>query len=181
MKELKLLQKNQNGNNDINFYYTVDINDNDYTKLIMNVDIKNFYNKDKKDTEQLLIYKSLKQYKIKNIVFEIHMDEYPIKPPFVRIVKPILIGGNIMSGGNICMDLFGTKIWSAALTIENVMVMVIQLLKDNQNITVSKEHINQKYSLATARKSHNAVINGAHSNWNHKEDLINKKYFKNLK
>ena len=175
MKEIKLLQKNQNGNNDINFHYTVEFDETNMNVFKMNVSISNFYDKDKKPAEQLNIYKDLKKLKVKDITFEIHMDEYPIKPPFVRILKPMLTGGYIMSGGNICMDLFGTKIWSAALTIENVMVMVVQLFKERDYVSLKKEDINKEYDLATAQKSHKHVIKGVHSNWNHDEDLINYK------
>lgn len=173
MREIRILQDNQNGNNDINFNYTVDINEDDMSKFTMNVAISNFYDKDKKSEEQLAIYKDLKKLKVDNIVFEIHMDDYPVKPPFVRVVKPMLSGGYVMSGGNICMDLFGTKVWSAALTIENVMVMVVQLFKDKDytSLKIGKGDVNKEYSLEDARSSHQQVIKGIHSNWNHAQDL----------
>ena len=47
MREIRILQDNQNGNNDINFNYTVDINEEDMSKFTMNVQLGT-YDKDKK-------------------------------------------------------------------------------------------------------------------------------------
>lgn len=169
MKELTILRQNSMDNDerntDIPIKYNCKIDESNINIIELDVSIDNFYDSDKSEKDQQLIYKDLKKAKIEVIKFEVRFNEYPIKPPFVRVIEPVLIGGNIMDGGNICIDLFGTRLWAPTITIENVMVMVIQLLRDNKNLRLDTKKTS-KYSYENAVKNDLNIVKRVHKDWN---------------
>lgn len=74
-----------------------------------------------------------------NIIFK---ETYPFEPPFVRVVHPIisgelknftlkiviniirLIGGYVLLGGAICMELLTKQGWSSAYTVEALIMQI---------------------------------------------------------
>ena len=111
-------------------------------------------------------WKNFKKAKIETITFEVNLeDDYPIKPPFIRIVKPILSGSVIFPSGNMCMDIFGSKVWSASISLINVLTMIINYLKSTGTIKVVS--VNKEYNYEKSKKSHINVIKHCHSDWNH--------------
>ncbi|XP_043936587.1 ubiquitin-conjugating enzyme E2 Q1 isoform X1 [Protopterus annectens] len=51
-------------------------------------------------------------------------DNFPFDPPFVRVVSPILLGGYVLGGGAICMELLTKQGWSSAYSIESVIMQI---------------------------------------------------------
>ncbi|KAJ3084710.1 hypothetical protein HK102_000579, partial [Quaeritorhiza haematococci] len=57
-------------------------------------------------------------------------EDYPLAPPYIRVVKPRFLqfmyggGGHVTAGGSICMDLLTMSGWSPAYNLEAVLVHV---------------------------------------------------------
>lgn len=80
---------------------------------------------------QLPLAKDLKAKDLKSVVLEIRFGkEYPISPPFVRIIRPRFVGfavgggGHVTAGGALCMELLTNSGWSAVANIESVLLQV---------------------------------------------------------
>ncbi|PGH13834.1 hypothetical protein AJ79_03402 [Helicocarpus griseus UAMH5409] len=73
----------------------------------------------------------LKQAGLKSIVLELRFaSDYPISPPFVRVIRPRFLsflsggGGHVTAGGALCMELLTNSGWSAVSSIESVLLQV---------------------------------------------------------
>jgi len=92
-------------------------------------------------------------------------DDYPLKPPFVRIVYPQLKGGFVFEHGGICFELLTDQGWAPSTVLPGVASAIKGLLDfgdaqvvgagDRENRSVPE------YSEAGARKDHR-YITGAH-------------------
>jgi ubiquitin-conjugating enzyme E2 Q len=76
---------------------------------------------------------------LRSIVAEVRFGpDYPLEPPFVRIIRPRFRpfmlggGGNVTAGGAMCMELLTTSGWSAAFTVESVLMQVRLALCDEE-------------------------------------------------
>ena len=76
---------------------------------------------------------------LRSIVAEIRFGpNYPLEPPFVRIIRPRFRpfvhggGGNVTAGGAMCMELLTTSGWSVAFTVESVLMQVRLALCDEE-------------------------------------------------
>ncbi|KAI5639810.1 ubiquitin-conjugating enzyme domain-containing protein [Phthorimaea operculella] len=93
--------------------------------------------------------KSLKSLQIPHILLHlVFPDNFPFAPPFMRVVEPAIMGGHIMHDGAICMDLLTPSGWTAAYTVEALMLQFTTLLVEGRARVVSREAKN--YSLASA-------------------------------
>ncbi|MCJ1427152.1 hypothetical protein MMC29_005055 [Sticta canariensis] len=79
----------------------------------------------------LPLSKDLKAKDLKSVVLEIRFGkEYPISPPFVRVIRPRFVGfasgggGHVTAGGALCMELLTNSGWSAVANIESVLLQV---------------------------------------------------------
>lgn len=79
----------------------------------------------------LPLAKDLKAKGLKSVVLEIRFGkEYPISPPFVRVIRPRFVGfaagggGHVTAGGALCMELLTNSGWSAVSNIESVLLQV---------------------------------------------------------
>jgi ubiquitin-conjugating enzyme E2 Q len=79
----------------------------------------------------LPLAKDMKNKAIKSIVLELRFGkEYPMSPPFVRVVRPRFLGfqqgggGHVTAGGAMCMQLLTNDGWSAVSSIESVLLQV---------------------------------------------------------
>ena len=79
----------------------------------------------------LPLAKDLKAKDLKSVVLEIRFSqEYPISPPFVRVIRPRFVGfaagggGHVTAGGALCMELLTNSGWSAVANIESVLLQV---------------------------------------------------------
>ena len=79
----------------------------------------------------LPIAQDMKKKGIKSVVMEIRFGaQYPISPPFVRVIRPRFLsfmqggGGHVTMGGALCMELLTNSGWSAVSNIESVLLQV---------------------------------------------------------
>lgn len=79
----------------------------------------------------LPLAKDMKAKGLKSVVLEIRFDkEYPISPPFARVIRPRFLGfmhgggGHVTSGGALCMELLTNSGWSAVSNIESVLLQI---------------------------------------------------------
>ncbi len=73
------------------------------------------------------IQKDMEKYKIKEVVLEFRFNEnYPVQPPFVRIITPRFIyrTGHITLGGSICMELLTNQGWDITTSVSTVITYV---------------------------------------------------------
>ncbi|KAH4006196.1 hypothetical protein HBI56_097650 [Parastagonospora nodorum] len=73
----------------------------------------------------------MKKANIKSVVLELRFGkDYPMSPPFVRVIRPRFLGfaqgggGHVTAGGAMCMELLTNDGWSAASSIESVLLQV---------------------------------------------------------
>lgn len=81
--------------------------------------------------DQLPLAQDMKRAGITSIVLELRFGkEYPMSPPFVRVIRPRFMpfthggGGHVTSGGALCMELLTNSGWSAVSSIESVLIQV---------------------------------------------------------
>ena len=79
----------------------------------------------------LPLAKDMKKAGLRSIVLELRFtNQFPFSPPFVRVIQPRFLpfahggGGHVTVGGALCMELLTNSGWSAATSIENVLVQV---------------------------------------------------------
>lgn len=79
----------------------------------------------------LPLAKDMKSRGIKSVVLELRFGkDYPMSPPFVRIIRPRFLsfqqggGGHVTAGGALCMELLTNNGWSAVSSIESVLLQV---------------------------------------------------------
>ncbi|KAL4941500.1 hypothetical protein BDV06DRAFT_179289 [Aspergillus oleicola] len=81
--------------------------------------------------KSLSIAKDLERAKLSSIVIEMRFpSEYPLSPPFIRIIRPRFVrfteggGGHITAGGSMCMELLTNDGWMPTFSIESVLLQV---------------------------------------------------------
>lgn len=79
----------------------------------------------------LPLAQDMKTAGITSVVLEIRFfAEFPVTPPFVRVVKPRFLpfsmggGGHVTSGGALCLELLTNTGWSPASSMESVFLQV---------------------------------------------------------
>ncbi|KAI0602429.1 hypothetical protein F4775DRAFT_537173 [Biscogniauxia sp. FL1348] len=79
----------------------------------------------------LPLAKDMKAANLTSIVLEIRfLREFPMSPPFVRVVRPRFLpfmnggGGHVTAGGAMCMELLTATGWSPANSMESVLLQV---------------------------------------------------------
>ena len=50
--------------------------------------------------------------------------DYPFRPPFVRVVAPVIQKGYVLGGGAICLELLTEEGWSSAYSMESVIMQI---------------------------------------------------------
>lgn len=80
---------------------------------------------------RLPLAEDMKKKDVKSIVLElIFGKDYPMSPPFVRVIRPRFLpfqqggGGHVTAGGALCMELLTNDGWSAVSSIESVLMQV---------------------------------------------------------
>ena len=79
----------------------------------------------------LPLAKDMEKRGIKSVVLELRFGkDYPMSPPFVRVIRPRFLsfarggGGNVTAGGAMCMELLTNDGWSAVSTVDSVLLQV---------------------------------------------------------
>lgn len=82
--------------------------------------------------DHLPLVRDMKEKNIQSIVLEIRFgSQYPMSPPFVRVIKPRFRGfaqgggGHVTVGGALCMELLTNSGWSAVSSLESVLLQVV--------------------------------------------------------
>jgi ubiquitin-protein ligase len=105
------------------------------------------------------IQKDMEEYGIKEIELEFRFNEnYPVQPPFVRIVYPrfIYLTGHITLGGSICMELLTNQGWDITTSISTVITYVKSaILEGDGKIDPKKKH---KYEIEEAHEAFNRML-----------------------
>ncbi|EEP82443.1 predicted protein [Uncinocarpus reesii 1704] len=80
---------------------------------------------------ELPLAADLKKAGLTSIVLELRFPkDYPMSPPFVRVIRPRFLGfhqgggGHVTAGGALCMELLTNSGWSAVSSIESVLLQV---------------------------------------------------------
>lgn len=75
--------------------------------------------------------KDLKKINMKSVVLEFRFGpQFPMAPPFVRVIRPRFLefnlggGGHVTAGGAMCMELLTNSGWLPTASIENVLLQV---------------------------------------------------------
>lgn len=79
----------------------------------------------------LPLAKDLKAKGLTSVIMEVRFGkDYPMSPPFVRIIRPRFLsfmaggGGHVTAGGALCMELLTNSGWSAVSNMESVLLQV---------------------------------------------------------
>lgn len=136
---------------------SVELIDSNIFKWLVNIKI----NKE----DDSLLYNDMKEKNINFIILELLFPEqYPIMPPFARIVLPRFkqITGHITEGGSICMDLLTNTGWSSSYCIENLVVLIKNMIVTGEG-KLHDTKWNVMYDVEEAKKSFQRVI--AYHGW----------------
>lgn len=93
-----------------------------------------------------------------NVLFH---ENYPFTPPFIRVVYPFIMGGYVLSGGAICMELLTNAGWSSAYTVEAMIVQIAATLvmgKARLQLGASRCITEMHYSLTRAQQSFKSIM-----------------------
>jgi ubiquitin-conjugating enzyme E2 Q len=105
------------------------------------------------------LYADMQKLNINQIELEIRFDnQFPIKPPFVRVISPIFQfkTGHITIGGSICMELLTNQGWSPIYSMENLMIHIKSTILEDGRLDLTKKNI--KYSLQEAQSAFQRMI-----------------------
>jgi len=155
MKELKNIYKSDSFKSSL---YTLELKD-DSNIYDWFVKFRGFDKESSLYKDLLTLYK--KDTKTDHVCLNItYTDRFPMQPPFVRIVYPILSGGYVLTGGAICMELLTPQGWSSAYSIEAlIMQLSATLVKGKARVDFSSTaKANSAYSLHKAQSSYNTLV-----------------------
>lgn len=83
-------------------------------------------------------------------------EEYPHKPPFVRVVRPGVQGGYVLDGGALCMELLTPMGWSSAYSIDAVIPQLMATLVEGKARIIMQPHVN--YDERAARATFDYIV-----------------------
>lgn len=107
--------------------------------------------------------RDLRQHNLKGVLLEMKIpDQFPMKPPFVRVRHPKLTGGYVFEHGAICFEPLTPMGWPIAMTLMALM-MAIKGIFDYNAVSVEKIGDVEKqtvpgYTLEGAQKDYNIVV-----------------------
>jgi ubiquitin-protein ligase len=95
------------------------------------------------------------QFNIPFIEIEITFPgDYPIKPPFVRIIHPHFrtMTGHITAGGSLCMEALSNSGWVPSTSVEALIIQIRSVLSDG-GAEIDHSNYNLKYTMEEAREA----------------------------
>jgi len=112
----------------------------------------------KLDNESKLA-KDMVEYKVEQIELSINFaSDYPFRPPFVRVISPVIQKGYVLSGGAICLELLTEEGWSSAYSMESVIMQIgASLVKGDGRIQPNKRP-EDVYTLSKAKNSYRTLV-----------------------
>jgi ubiquitin-protein ligase len=105
------------------------------------------------------LQKDMEKYGIKEVLLEFRFNEnYPVQPPFVRIISPRFIyrTGHITLGGSICMELLTNQGWDITTSVSTVITYVKSAILEGEGEIDPKSKNN--YSLDEAQDAFNRML-----------------------
>lgn len=106
------------------------------------------------------LHKDLQKIGMNGIEMELTFpDNYPMLPPFVRVLRPRFQfrSGHITSGGSLCLKLLSASNWSPAYSIENLMIHIKSLVLEGEG-RVDMKNWSKTYGLSEAREAYNRML-----------------------
>ncbi|TKR62336.1 hypothetical protein L596_026317 [Steinernema carpocapsae] len=85
-------------------------------------------------------------------------ETYPFEPPFVRVVKPHISNGYVLSGGAICMELLTKQGWSSAYSIESLILQISATLVKGKARVQTDSSQKSVYTLTRAQASFKSLV-----------------------
>ncbi|KIV94809.1 hypothetical protein PV10_02541 [Exophiala mesophila] len=87
----------------------------------------------------LPLSKDMKAAGLTSLVLEVRFQpSFPFTPPFIRVVSPRFLpfqqggGGNVTEGGAMCMEVLTNSGWTAALSMDSILLQVRLALSDEE-------------------------------------------------
>ncbi|KAH8293196.1 hypothetical protein KR044_011291 [Drosophila immigrans] len=160
MKELRIIYRSDTFKE--NMYSVELVNDSVYE---WNVSI-NTVDKDSQLSADMFHLKQIDGEGVIKLNFTFN-DNYPFSPPFVRVVYPIIVGGYVLSGGAICMELLANSGWNSAYTVEALIIQIAATLvhgKGRINLNANTTAVAVSYNLYRAQRSFQMILN-IHGNY----------------
>ena len=108
----------------------------------------------------LNIQKDMEKYNIKEVELEFRFNEnYPVQPPFVRIVSPRFIyrTGHITLGGSICMELLTNQGWDVSTSVSTVITYIKSAIMDGEG-QIDPSNYHEIYNMNEAVDSYNRML-----------------------
>ncbi|KAL2868884.1 putative ubiquitin conjugating enzyme [Aspergillus lucknowensis] len=157
-KELNVAQKAQNERplHELGWYINSDLVKNLYQWI---VELHSF-------EERLPLAQDLKKAGLSSVVMELRFPpDYPLSPPFVRVIRPRFLryseggGGHVTAGGAMCMELLTNTGWLAASSIESVLVQVRMAITNEEPRPARLDplRMGQDYSVGEAISEYKRV------------------------
>ena len=98
------------------------------------------------------IQKSMDKYSVEHLKIELIIsDKHPFKPPFIRIISPILVNWHsfITPGGSLCLDLLTGTGWAPTYQLVTLIIQLKVFIKD---ALINKDKLSEEYTLEDAHK-----------------------------
>jgi ubiquitin-protein ligase len=107
-----------------------------------------------------IIQNDLKKYGIEEVELEFKFNEnYPVQPPFVRIVSPRFIyrTGHITLGGSICMELLTNQGWDITTSVSTVITYIKSAIIDGEG-RIDPAGVNKSYTITEAQEAFDRML-----------------------
>ena len=104
--------------------------------------------------------RQMQKLNIPAIEIEITFKEnYPIAPPFIRIVYPrfIMRTGHITIGGSLCMEMLTNQGWSPTFNVENVITQIKLAISDGEG-EIDEIKYQKRYNMDEAQDAFKRVL-----------------------
>ncbi|XP_060080666.1 ubiquitin-conjugating enzyme E2 Q2-like [Ylistrum balloti] len=95
------------------------------------------------------------------VYVEMHFPgEYPMKPPFVRILRPRFkfLTGHVTIGGSICMQMLTNSGWTPTNDIEAILVQIRSEIMSDPNAQLERNDSDRPYEEQEARDAFTRMV-----------------------
>ncbi|XP_033753725.1 ubiquitin-conjugating enzyme E2 Q2-like isoform X2 [Pecten maximus] len=95
------------------------------------------------------------------VYVEMHFPgEYPMKPPFVRILRPRFkfLTGHVTIGGSICMQMLTNSGWTPTNDIEAILVQIRSEIMSDPNAQLERNDSDRAYGEQEARDAFTRMV-----------------------
>lgn len=107
--------------------------------------------------KELPLAADMERLKCGSVVLEFRFGpNYPMSPPFVRIIRPRFLpfaeggGGHITMGGAVCLELLTNSGWNPAINIDNVIMQIRAALSETERPARLDSRVTADYGVGEA-------------------------------